>query len=203
MLRLRDIMTTDVVTVTPDATLRDVMELFARRHISGAPVVQGGRVVGVISASDVVGFAGTLPGVPTERHGQEEWGEWDQTEESEAEVEREDIPPASFFTEMWDDAGAEVDERFGESEGPEWNILEEHTVAEAMTRAVYSRSPETPVVTASDEMSRLRVHRVLVMDGEQLLGIVSTSDVTRAVGEHRLVARTYVFERRAGPDDRA
>ena len=43
MLRLRDIMTTDVVTVSPESTIREAMELFASRHISGAPVVAGNR----------------------------------------------------------------------------------------------------------------------------------------------------------------
>ena len=56
MLRLRDIMTTDVVSVPPDATLREVAEVLAERQVSGAPVVDGGRVVGVITATDLVRF---------------------------------------------------------------------------------------------------------------------------------------------------
>jgi len=39
MLRLQDIMTRDVVTVSPELTLRDAMELLTSLHISGAPVV--------------------------------------------------------------------------------------------------------------------------------------------------------------------
>jgi CBS domain-containing protein len=43
------------------------METFASRRISGAPVVAGAVVVGVISATDLLQFATSLPGVPTQR----------------------------------------------------------------------------------------------------------------------------------------
>jgi CBS domain-containing protein len=33
------------------------------------------------------------------------------------------------------------------------------------------------------------------MDGESLLGIVTTMDLARAVADHQLTARRYVFER--------
>ena len=59
MLRLRDIMTTNVITVDPDVSIRQAMNLFTSRRISGAPVVAGNDVIGVISASDLVQFAAT------------------------------------------------------------------------------------------------------------------------------------------------
>ncbi|MFI5311193.1 MAG: HPP family protein [Gemmatimonadales bacterium] len=57
MLRMRDIMTTEVVSVGPETTLRDAMELLTRHHVSGAPVLAGGRLEGVVSASDLIDFA--------------------------------------------------------------------------------------------------------------------------------------------------
>jgi acetoin utilization protein AcuB len=56
MLTVRDVMTTDVVTLTPEATLRDAMEALSTNHLSGVPVVVGERVVGVISMSDILSF---------------------------------------------------------------------------------------------------------------------------------------------------
>ena len=56
MLTVRDIMTTEVVTLTPEATLRDAMEALSTNHLSGVPVVAGERVVGVISMSDILSF---------------------------------------------------------------------------------------------------------------------------------------------------
>ncbi|HEX6052967.1 MAG TPA: CBS domain-containing protein, partial [Gemmatimonadaceae bacterium] len=99
--------------------------------------------------------------------------------------------------------GATVVERIVSQTGAEWNTLEEHTVSEAMTRApVCSLTPETPVTVAADYMRRAKVHRVLVMAGQDLLGLVSSSDITAAVADGKLTARTYVFDR-ARPQARA
>jgi len=52
---IRDLMTTDVVTVTPSTPLKEAAELLASRRISGVPVVEpDGRVVGVLSEADVL-----------------------------------------------------------------------------------------------------------------------------------------------------
>jgi CBS domain-containing protein len=53
-MKVSDLMTADVVTVAPDATLKDVASLLVRHRISGVPVVDGGRVIGVVSTRDVV-----------------------------------------------------------------------------------------------------------------------------------------------------
>ena len=51
---VEELMATDVVTTTPHATLKEVDELFNLNSISGAPVVDDGVLVGVISQSDVI-----------------------------------------------------------------------------------------------------------------------------------------------------
>jgi len=43
----------DPLTVTPDASLRDVVELMKRRGFSGLPVVEDGRAVGIVTARDI------------------------------------------------------------------------------------------------------------------------------------------------------
>ena len=53
-MRVRDVMTTDVATVAPDADLRDVAALLVRKRISGVPVVEGERVIGVVSERDIL-----------------------------------------------------------------------------------------------------------------------------------------------------
>jgi CBS domain-containing protein len=189
MLRLRDIMTTDVVTVGPELTIRDAMALFATRHVSGAPVVASGKVIGVISATDLMEFTASLPGVPAERSESAAEDDWTRVDE---EVPDEDVPMA-YFADKWDDAGADVSERMIEVSGPEWNALEEHTVAEAMTRSLFSLSPDTPVELAADRMRGIGVHRVLVMQDDALLGIVTTKDISDAVADHKLTTHRYVF----------
>ena len=190
MLQLRDIMTTDVVTLSPELTLRDAMNVLGTRHVSGAPVFDGRKVVGVVSATDLLEFAAGSSGVPTEGEEPAEVDEWGEL----PAWETGDEPPARFFTELWADSGADVSERFAERSSAEWNVLEEHTVAEVMTRKVCALPPTADVSAAADYMRSASVHRVLVMDQGRLAGIVSASDIANAVADHRIVQRTYVFD---------
>ena len=50
-----DVMTQVVVTVEPETSIPEVLELFRSRHISGAPVVsREGEVLGILSLSDIL-----------------------------------------------------------------------------------------------------------------------------------------------------
>jgi CBS domain-containing protein len=191
MLRLRDIMTRDVLALAPETSLRDAVVALAEQRVSGAPVVVGTRVVGVLSVNDILDFQADDPAVPTGRA-----READPEDEQPARTwEDEDEPGSAFYTELWWDTGAELAERFAHPESREWDRLAEHTVAEAMNRRVRSMRPDATVDAAAALMARTGLHRVLVMEGDELCGIVTTMDVTRAVAERRLESRRYVFDR--------
>jgi CBS domain-containing protein len=198
MLRVRDIMTTDLISLDPNLNIREAMDVFVSKRISGAPVVSGDEVVGVVSATDLIQFAAALPGVPTERDLGPDLLEDVRDDDSEILPDAEnDDPDGMFFTELWDDSGASVVERMGAPATSEWNSLEEHTVSEAMTRApVHALTPDTLVTVAAEYLRREKIHRVLVMTGRKLLGVVTTSDITNAVADGKLTAHTYVFDRR-------
>jgi CBS domain-containing protein len=51
---VRDIMTSAVITVQPDTTIDKCMQLMTDRHVRHLPVVDGGRVVGMVSIGDLV-----------------------------------------------------------------------------------------------------------------------------------------------------
>jgi CBS domain-containing protein len=53
-LPLREFMRRPVVTVTPDTPLREAAQLMLTWRIHGLPVIQDGRVVGVITVSDML-----------------------------------------------------------------------------------------------------------------------------------------------------
>ncbi len=53
-LRVRDAMTTRVITVTPQTTMAEFREVLRANRISGTPVVEGGRMVGIISIEDLI-----------------------------------------------------------------------------------------------------------------------------------------------------
>lgn len=193
MLRLRDIMTTDVVTVDPETTIREAMELFATRHIGGAPVVAGNRLVGVITSTDLMAFAASLPGVPTEREIRDHLDEQDE-EPVDDELGETDEDEGRFFPSMWDDAGAEVTERMAQHGAPEWNVLEEHQVSEAMTRApLHTLGPDDPAERAAELMEEKEIHRIFVTEDGALLGTVSSMDIAKAAAHHRFTVRQYVF----------
>jgi CBS domain-containing protein len=57
-LRIRDVMTSDVATVEPDTALVDVVELLLRRGVKAVPVMNGTKLVGIITGGDLLVRAG-------------------------------------------------------------------------------------------------------------------------------------------------
>ena len=198
MLRLRDIMATDVVAISSEATVREAMELLSQHHISGAPVVNGSTLVGVVSATDLMEFAAALSGVPTQLDTREEWNE-SVDPSLDDQVDQENEPGCAFYADMWEDAGADVTQRLATPSTPEWNALEEHTVGEAMTRGpLVTLSPDANAETAADLMRTKGIHRILVTEDDTLVGIVSALDIVKAAAEHRFTVRQFVFNRDDG-----
>lgn len=180
MLRVRDIMTREVIRLTPDATIREAMETLSTNHLGGAPVVAGDHVIGVISMTDIIGLivAGPEPD-PAERDGSidESW------EGNDAEPDDDGAPAAEMSEEVWDEwmrgSGARVDDATPEGD----KLLDQRTVREAMTEEVFSVPPDASVRTAATMMRDRGIHRVLVMEGKSLVGIVSALDIARAVSD--------------------
>ena len=57
--RVGEIMTRNVLTAKPDTAVVDIVRLMARNKITGLPVVDAeGRLIGVVSESDIIGKAG-------------------------------------------------------------------------------------------------------------------------------------------------
>lgn len=55
MKKAKDIMNSEVVTVTPETTVKELARLFSYRQISGAPVVdKTGKVISVVTESDLI-----------------------------------------------------------------------------------------------------------------------------------------------------
>jgi CBS domain-containing protein len=174
MLALRDIMTREVVAVTPDTPITEVVSLLSSEAITGLPVMAFNKVVGVISASDIVEFAGgtdvSLEAIP------------DTRDDIDDEVEREleaDMSPLEIEE-------AEIADQIEDSSDDDVEWFDEFTAGDLMTRKLCSLPSSTPLDRAAREMVRTGVHRLLVMDNNKLVGIATSMDFLRAVAQGQL-----------------
>lgn len=53
-MRVDEVMHDNWPTLTPDDTVETAIRLFAERNISGAPVVEDGRLVGIVTEGDLI-----------------------------------------------------------------------------------------------------------------------------------------------------
>jgi Zn-dependent protease/CBS domain-containing protein len=116
-VKVKDIMTKDVDTVDANASVADLLKLmFEKKHL-GYPVVENGRLAGIVSLSDAVK-------VPEDRRS---------------------VTP----------------------------------VRDIMTRNVITLKPDDDASEALQRISRYKIGRLVVMNGERIAGIVSRSDLVR------------------------
>lgn len=176
MLRLKEIMATDIVAVSPDITLRELVNVLGEEGVSGAPVVRNDRVIGVVSTTDILDLEEESPVLPRRpTTALEEPGDSRRSELASS--------PSEFFSDAWEATAIEWMRTGG---GREWDVLDEYTVNDVMTRDVLSRSSDTTVREAARYMLEADVHRLLVIDDGDLKGIVTTTDIVRAVAEGKI-----------------
>lgn len=116
----KDIMTRDVITVSPTTTIKNLAKILIQNQISGAPVAdKRGKILGVVSKADIVAKRGKQ-------------------------------------------------------------------VKAIMSKRVVGITKETPVEEIAALMTTHKVKRLPVMHGEELVGIVSRTDIvgTIALGKH-------------------
>lgn len=65
-------------------------------------------------------------------------------------------------------------------------LFEETFVRDLMTPRPLTISPDAEVKEAAQQMLYADVHRLFVTEGERLLGVISTTDIMRAVATGRL-----------------
>jgi predicted transcriptional regulator len=179
MLQIRDVMTRHVFTVTPETTLREAAELFARHHISGAPVLACHNVVGVVSATDLLEFIASNEGRRFEGRDRSDADE----ERTSGEFDNE--ASALYFSDSSPDDDSDDDESFRMDQARTHDPFNDHTVAEVMTRNVCSLASDAEIGEAAQYMWQAGIHRLLVLDEGGISGILSMSDVARVVAVGR------------------
>lgn len=59
-VRVEDIMTSDIITIDPHQSLEEAADFMVEHKIKKLPVVEAGRLVGIITASDLVKYERSL-----------------------------------------------------------------------------------------------------------------------------------------------
>jgi CBS domain-containing protein len=161
LLTARDLMSAPVVTVKPELTVADLMDVLLAEGLSGVPVVdRNQKVVGVVSSTDVMRAAveeARLPTEPAENDG-----------------------PAAFYRELGSAPRALAMTLPANLPRTRLGAL---PVREIMTRATLSVRPEATLPEVARFFDRSGVHRALVMEGSALVGIVSALDLVRPLTE--------------------
>jgi CBS domain-containing protein len=135
----------DVVILRPEMSAREAERVLVAHRIGGAPVVdEGGRVLGVLTQSDLVRFDAERP--------------------STADT-------GAFFS--------DVDDYRDLATLPADESLV--SVTQVMSRDVLSVAPDAPIAEAARRMREHRVHRLLVIEGGVLRGLVSALDLLVAI----------------------
>ncbi|MGM0502812.1 MAG: CBS domain-containing protein [Bacillota bacterium] len=55
-VKIKDIMTEDVVTISPDTTVEDIATLLSEQGINRLPVMEDGEMKGIVSRADIVRY---------------------------------------------------------------------------------------------------------------------------------------------------
>ena len=85
-MNAKDVMTTEVVTVSPETTVQDLAKILSEKGISGAPVVDANqKLVGIVSEGDLLHRAET----GTERRVQRRRSWWLESVAAEQELARD------------------------------------------------------------------------------------------------------------------
>lgn len=155
-----DIMTREVVTVSPETDLSEIVSLMISHNISGVPVVQDGEVVGVISEGDLL-------------------------RRSELHTEAQRPRWLEMFTSDTVLAG-----EYARSHARRAELI--------MARDVVTIADDRPLAELAALMEQRRIKRVPVLRDGKLVGIVSRSNLVRALASH--LAPLAVTDR---TDDRA
>ena len=131
--RVRECMTVDPMTVGPRDSLQKVVDLLRRRDIRSVPVVEDGKLIGIVTDRDVRQVA---PAYPLFR--------------DEDEIRR---------------------------------YTENLTVTAAMTADPMTIAPDAPLIDAAKVLETYRISALPVVDGIELVGMLTVTDLLRAFVE--------------------
>lgn len=163
-VKARDVMRTDVVALQSLSPVEEAVAILEEYHIRGAPVVNpAGELVGVLTTSDILNKARMEGGTIESRA-----RDYSMTDPSLREEQGETF---------WDEEPSFSKEDYS----PE--LLGRVTVGDWMHPEIVCVGPEEPLKSVCQTLKRHSIHRVFVVEGQKLRGVISSFDVVRYVAD--------------------
>ena len=150
---VRDVMNTEPVACQASDAVSDAVKLLRENDISGMPVLDGERLVGVVSESDLLKMLSK----------EDEGGLW-----LPSPLEILEVPIRDLI--RWERLQAGAEE------------IGTTRVSDVMTRKVVSIGPDETIEAGAAVMVRHRINRLPVLEGEKLVGIVTRGDIIAGLG---------------------
>ncbi len=154
-MKVKDVMTKNVITLSPDMTIKEAMEIFVKNHIGGAPVTVNGKLVGILTQRDILSYLD----MAYKRQG---WI-FVPTPFDIIEIPRVTALPYEKFNEIYQSMGKEK-------------------VSEVMQKKVYVVKPDDSIEDAIQLLGKGKVNRLPVVDeNNNVVGIITRGDILRAL----------------------
>lgn len=148
---VREYMTRDVVSIDADANALELQQLLGTRRVTGCPVVEQGRLVGVVSRSDLARHLLVVRA---------------RAEELSDYYRDPQVPPEAALDEIASLSG---------------HLMQSVRVADLMATRLIAVKPDDAITVAAQRMLEHHVHRVLVIEDGRLQGVLTSQDLTRAI----------------------
>jgi CBS domain-containing protein len=145
-----DVMSHEVICAGAEMTMLELDRILLDRHVSGAPVLENGRVVGVVSMVDVL-----------------------------RALAQEYLDPqrvSAFYLSPFSISLPSLEQLVARS-GIVPGQLTVWRVRDVMSTQLVTASSSDPVAAAAQRMIDHRVHRLLVIDERKLVGVVTAFDL--------------------------
>jgi len=156
-MKVHEIMTRDPITVTANTTVRDAAALLRKHNIGGLPVLDGDRLVGIITETDIVSL------LKVQEISDDLW--------LPSPLEIIELPIREFIN--WNKTKSAL------------SNIGETPVREIMAMPAITVSDDADIEDAAAIMLREDVARLPVVHGARLVGIITRADIVRGVGAAR------------------
>jgi len=146
----KELMSSPVISIHPRDTLEEAAKILVDNGISGAPVVAGQSIEGVVSLTDIATFV--------------------------AGVEGRVDGISGFYTHSFPESDGEGDWDNG-LRSADQDLLSNTTVSDIMSPALISVQAKASAQEVARELCARKIHRIMVLDGECLVGLITPLDL--------------------------